>query len=426
MSLRGRSASSAEILESDAASSVEIRVHGIGDHSEWSSLGSPSIAVPGDDRDPSIALPPRATDHKLRLVSWNRTSRHGTGWLWYLALPFTMANAASEMRSATENNLIGAARRTTVWIGAIALTFLATVWLIALGETIIRRLSFLSQPIVGQAVAVVAASILLVVVFYRSTRPFTSLQPRIVFFHTVTILVTAGAAVVLRPAHVKVEIDKSWQRLFTTRGPGDVGAMDASTPAKPYKGPWVNYLDPVMVGSLGALTLVALASSILVLIALIANLPKLPYGRAEHGASPSAPTGSVIALASALLLFLSVASALRLALENILGYVDKHFLHERSSGSFNARGVLPYQYTQSSSYDDWIIDLFPLLGAVTFVILLSAVLLMASRRGAPAARREARENASGRARVRAVWIHAVVTDLGPTLLPAVALTILDE
>lgn len=76
---------------------VEIRVHGMGDHKPSSALGS----LPPVDENPGSSVEefktPKLPGHPVRLVNWSRTSRRKAGFLWYLALPFTLLNVAGEM-----------------------------------------------------------------------------------------------------------------------------------------------------------------------------------------------------------------------------------------------------------------------------------------------------------------------------------------
>src|SRR4051794_39843979 len=86
---------------------VEVRVHGIGDHDDWSELGSPTLVSDGSPRGADIALPPTLPAHPLLLVNWSRTSRRRAGWLWYLALPYTLVNAAGYMDDAAGDEIGG-------------------------------------------------------------------------------------------------------------------------------------------------------------------------------------------------------------------------------------------------------------------------------------------------------------------------------
>jgi len=273
---------------------------------------------------------------------------------------------------------------------------------------------------------VAAAATLLIVIFYRATRSNISLRWEVVVAHSMTVLLTAGGVFVFRPAHIEVTVHAAWQRLFSTPMPTDLEAWWSATEQHPYTGAWITYLDPLTLGSLGSLALIAIACASLVFATVIANWVRPENGSRPRRHSAGALGGVVVAVASAVLVFLSAASALRLALENILGYLGRHFFDDYDSGQFAARGLLPYQLPSADGpLDDWIVDLFPLLSAMTLLIVCLSGWWASSRRGAPAAKREERESTGGGApaRVKAVWIHAVLTDLAATLIPTVAVAL---
>jgi hypothetical protein len=73
---------------------LEVRVHGIGDHSTFSALGRPKYKELVDSRVWSGQVP-QLPAHPLRLVNWSRANRKITRHLgWYLAFPFTLPRCA--------------------------------------------------------------------------------------------------------------------------------------------------------------------------------------------------------------------------------------------------------------------------------------------------------------------------------------------
>src|SRR4051794_24880075 len=84
-------------LSDDGLRPVEIRVHGIGDHEGWSSMGSPQVLVDGKSGT-SLVAPPRRPEHRVLLFNWSRVTRRVFRALWYLAFPFTLLNVAHQMQ----------------------------------------------------------------------------------------------------------------------------------------------------------------------------------------------------------------------------------------------------------------------------------------------------------------------------------------
>jgi hypothetical protein len=113
--------------------SVEIRVHGIGDHGPLSALGRGALLpAPGDHSDvETYKLPDIPADRDLRFVNWSRTSRRRIRMVWYLALPFTLINVAGHMRPPMR---VAPAMRALHWGGVVVmgvvLSVAAEAWLI--------------------------------------------------------------------------------------------------------------------------------------------------------------------------------------------------------------------------------------------------------------------------------------------------------
>lgn len=117
-------------------SSIEIRVHGIGDHDYYSALGRPAVMSSNDRAD--VAPPPVVPPHELKLVNWSRSSRKlSGGLLWYLAFPFTLANAAGNMGPA-EGVWVTRLLRAAVTAVGVLLSVAAAAWLIVFAETVLK------------------------------------------------------------------------------------------------------------------------------------------------------------------------------------------------------------------------------------------------------------------------------------------------
>lgn len=216
---------------------TEIRIHGIGDHNPWSALGTPPVKHHGTDFTPDTVLPPELPTHNLWLVTWSRVSRKRAGWLWYVALPFTLVNVAREMRSADRDvddtgssdresdALVGAPpagdtllRVAVVVVGAV-LTWTCFVWSVAIVETIARDLIIWSPPgpTLGQWIATAVAGGMAIGMWLRSR----VLQSRgqavasgILWFQVVVV----GVGCVLawqKPAHWQWSPGDDWAWLVT-------------------------------------------------------------------------------------------------------------------------------------------------------------------------------------------------------------------
>lgn len=112
---------------------VELRVHGIGDHKEWSSLGSPTIYFDGGKSFPTLLAPPMPPGHEVALFNWSRVTRGVVRVLWYLAFPFTLINVAYQM-GPVEDGWRRRVHLILVHIASLGLTAIASLWLLSLLE----------------------------------------------------------------------------------------------------------------------------------------------------------------------------------------------------------------------------------------------------------------------------------------------------
>lgn len=136
---------------------VEFRIHGIGNQLPWHALGEPrtipAIArddadgIPTDSADPvgnqpdrfiMSFSPPEHTRH-LWLINWARTSRRTARFSWFLAIPMTMVNVAGYMRPEGKN---APGRRLvpfSVHVVAGLMSVAVVVWLAVLAETVLKH-----------------------------------------------------------------------------------------------------------------------------------------------------------------------------------------------------------------------------------------------------------------------------------------------
>ena len=135
---------------------AEIRVHGIGHHGAWSALGSPRKRSKATDLV-DVYDPPNA-DASVRLVNWSRTSRQLTGFIWFLALPFTLVNVAGHMGPPLERG--GRARVLSVCthLAGALVSVSVCVWLIVLAETALKQLGAIDAEVFSIFALLLAAA----------------------------------------------------------------------------------------------------------------------------------------------------------------------------------------------------------------------------------------------------------------------------
>lgn len=197
-------------MESDAPSEspIEIRIHGVADHPDYSSLGSARLI--DDDRKVRTRTvhAPELPLHQLWLFNWSRTSRSVAGFFWYVALPFTLLNVAGQTGSTRRgaDPFVASA----VLIQGIVMSATAVIWLIAIVETVMGHLPISTDDEQGVAylIAVLSALSLILIISVRAHLGLKGLagregaQFRLVFVGVIdclTILVLAVGLARLRP-----------------------------------------------------------------------------------------------------------------------------------------------------------------------------------------------------------------------------------
>lgn len=143
---------------------VEVRVHGIGDHSPYSALGRPNYKELVDSRV-WIGQVPHVPDHPLRLVNWSRANRKITRHLsWYLAFPFTLLNLAGYMEPKDRSRHI---MRAGIGIAGLCLTVSMAAWLSVMIETAWQALGHGDDRLTAVLLQAAGPGLLIAFIVYR-------------------------------------------------------------------------------------------------------------------------------------------------------------------------------------------------------------------------------------------------------------------
>lgn len=372
---------------------VEVRVHGIGDHDQWSSLGSPTLIVDGFPKAPDIAVPPEIPIHEVRLMNWSRTSRRISRGLWYLAIPFTLVNTAgymcnplSEGGANSGGNDLGGIHEGAVAIPRVSrfaviatglvLTLLTYVWSLAIVETLASR-AFLAQTsstLAGPVIAgAVGAVLVLGMLVRRVIRPVARIDWTLAILNILVVVIATSVAL-FRPSHWKVS--DAVPDIFTTWGPSATfkrtlpGREQLTFEQRIANGELVPYLDTIVTVSIAATAVVALIS--------LATLLR-GFLRRARGSVSSPDFGSALALMSSVVLLISFASALRLFVDNGSAYLSNHDMlpggEPGRSTPFRAIQLMSPLNALYANRDDWLVDLLPLVGIVGVVAMALGLLV---------------------------------------------------
>jgi hypothetical protein len=403
-------------------SGVEIRVHGVGEHAAWSSLGSAPLVHPGEGFTPETALPPVLPAHRLWLVNWSRTSRGRAGWLWYVALPYTLVNVAGYMepREADDARRNWLQRVTLILVGLL-LTLCTYVWAVALLETLARRLlvDWGSHAITGVAIALLTGAGLIAGMMARPrVRPQAAVARPLLGAH-IGLVVVATLFALFRPAHW------TWNASHAIRWLTTLGPVPADTPGARCFAEGRCYqssFDPVTTVALASIALTLfLAATIAVRGAWLA---RAATGSSEDEASVARRNAAAactfsVAIVSSVLLLNSVASALRLFLDNGMAYLSRHGLlvwqAADTTASFEGRGVLPGLPSRFGARDNFLIDVLSLLGLFAVLAFVLALLCVNVLAGDGAGRFPLFGDRPRRQTQRARWIHRTISRLAWTL-----------
>jgi hypothetical protein len=203
---------------------VEVRVHGIGDHSTFSALGRPKYKELVDSRVWIGQVPPLPT-HPLRLVNWSRANRKITRHLgWYLAFPFTLVNVAGYMEPDDKSRHV---MRAGIGLASLCLTISMAAWLTVILETGWRALTVGDDRLTGVLLQGAGPGLLILFIAYRMMAGRALVDKAGSAISLTTIAVLAAMIVYL---HKKPATQThGWlHRLLTTSGEPD-NAADAMT-----------------------------------------------------------------------------------------------------------------------------------------------------------------------------------------------------
>lgn len=421
-------ASPEDVAGSANAPAVEIRVHGVGDHHDWSALGRPSV-MPRAGRATETALPPALPDHPLRLVNWSRTSRRRAGWVWYLVTPMTLVNVAGHMTPATGSAVapawVHALQRGTVHVTSATLTLATYVWLVVLVETAGRwaLLGWSSSPGWGEGVAIGCGVVLGGGMVVRHLVAPEARTSRVVLgAHVALVAVTTVLVAWARPVQVELA-GGGLVAAITTVGPRPGSPAPLGPDGQCAAVSLTTYLDPLTVFVLGSVAVVLAAGALLLLAGWTLR-------HERRLAAPVAMSGLV--LVAAVVLHHSVVGSFRMVTDNVLSYLAANDLLPGADYGAESdprhRVLLPQVLAACGRRDDNALDLYAWLGMTALVAAGLAVLVAnlgsrgaglppLGRRGAAAGAPGARPG-GGTSRDGALlrWARRLVTSLPGTVL----------
>lgn len=359
---------------------TEIRVHGIGDHEYYTSLGLP-VQKPLNAWV-QVATPPPLPDHRLRIVNWSRSRRKQTGFLWYLAFPFTLANVAGRMEPVSAGAAPAVLLRTLVGVIAVTLTLSQLAWLIVLCETVLRYVSL--PPSTLRTVPLIAAGLLTAWLTHRYRTVVMAQSEQ----HRRHLLPLAHAAVVVCSGVL----------------------LSVAPPAQLLHPGWPSTPIPGGASRLDAMALwIALSIAIGFLVALVLAIRS--NAGFHNGSSPNAPLAAAgVLLAVSLPLMHGVTALVRMLVDNLLGYITGLFGRVRAPQPHS--GIL-LSYDNPVDPGDSRLDLFPflaLIAAAAALVATAVVLAMERRLGLPPV--------TGGKAARGRWWHDVCA-AAPRLLPRI-------
>jgi hypothetical protein len=288
---------------------VEVRVHGIGDHSTFSALGRPKYKELVDSRV-WIGQVPKLPAHPLRLVNWSRANRKITRHLgWYLAFPFTLVNVAGYMEPHDRSRHV---MRAGIGLASLCLTISMAAWLTVILETGWRALTVGDDRLTGVLLQGAGPGLLIVFIAYRMMAGRALVDKAGSVISVATIAVLAGMIVYL---HKKPATQtRGWlHRLLTTSGDPD-NAADA--------------MSSIVVGTTAIVFLVALCLCVFALWK-------------KHNRAAFA--GAAVLLILAVTLLHAAGSMLRLFTASVVSLVPSHHVRlvHVSRGSAMDNVLLP-------------------------------------------------------------------------------------
>ena len=376
----------------DVGPFTEIRVHGVGDHDFLSALGQPRIRQL--NAWVQTAEVPPIPEHQLLIVNWSRSNRRNTGFLWYLAFPFTLVNVAGRMHgSAGDSARSGALLRGCVALMGLILTLTQLAWLVVLGETVVRYLPLGAAG--GRMTAVIAALLLAGWLSYRWRAVIsTQEEPRAAAARQaathIALVLAAGVLLAwLRPAQLAYG---GWPSVAT---PTTTGGLDQSFT--------VERLDAMALW-------IAVSTGVAFLLAAVL-LSRFWAARPDARRERVPETVAGALLVAAVLLLHGVTALLRMVLDNILAYITGLF--GGSSGGRGTSHAVLLAYDSTAEAGDSRLDLFPFLALIAvaaFALAAAIVLVLTPSLGL--------RRLWGTQLERAHWLHRLV-GVAPALLPRI-------
>jgi hypothetical protein len=382
---------------------AEVRVHGIGNHGPWSALGSPR---PRDEPNPRVDVyDPPSVEGLVRLVNWSRTSRLSAGFVWFLALPFTLVNVAGHMRPAGPCRWPHRVHCACTHVVGVLVTVSVCVWVIVLAETILKHLGSINTEVfpdgtdsdealpvtVWEALAwtslfrwvalvLGAGFALLVVGRHLLRRGVSSTSWGLVALHAGAFAAVGGSAAYWRP--VTLQAPEGAPEWLVVRLAGE------------------RFVDPVIATAAVTGGLALLAAGVLL----------ATHGVVRRPAPGPALPGAALLLSAAVVLTHAVLSAARVSLDWLGDYVVglSGILAERGAQpSVGLRTLLPYMDRAEGVFR---IDVV-VLGALVFALasIAGLGLTLVWKRGS--------------SELTGSRLHKVVQRLPTILAPAVAVTL---
>ncbi|MFK0049397.1 hypothetical protein ACIQU4_35940 [Streptomyces sp. NPDC090741] len=171
---------------------------------------------------------PNTPAHDLALVNWSRTSRGVAGFLWYLAIPFTLLNVVGYMKPAGRWRDCYTA---VTHLACVLATVVLTAWLIVITETVLEYVPGLAgEALLAEALSawLPAAAVAVAILCRTWLRPERRIPPVLACAHALFALVVAAVVFGCKPARME---RSSWPNSFGYGG--DVPAAALGTGADP-------------------------------------------------------------------------------------------------------------------------------------------------------------------------------------------------
>lgn len=389
-----------------AQSPAELRVHGVGDHGAWSSMGTPRAIVKGGDAGPSVVAAPRTPDHSVFLFNWSRVTRRTFRSLWYLAFPYTLLNAAFQMRPKT----LWRSRVHAVAIhGASAtMTVLTAVWTLRVGENVPLILG--QDEVAGltpMPVWLAAFGTLLSGVILWRSRQSGEFANRVGVVHAVLVACTTTLVIWLRPARIVLDPD-GWLMPYASRGLGPEGIQAMTTYFGGRPGP-NDHLELELTPYLDFTSLISWCSLLLAVL-FVGLLFLACFGQGEEEAPL---VGSALCVTLSFLIGGLSLSALAGQLPSLLNQLLRPF--HRDLRTWPQTLLIPWGGTSRAGAvlaTVFAIELFLLVVAILVVALFKPLKNVSDKtqRFQPALWRLRRgTSAFARRRIRLSWAHRLIS-----------------